>query len=146
EALERLGLLTVMLDRDGRVQYVSAHTSAVVGYSQEELLGKDWMGLVLPAEVVAVVRPRFQEVMDEPFVDLRDERETDLITRGGASAGARSSCRVPTVAPAGRCRSGWILRRSAGRRPSSTRRTRWTRSGAWRAGSSTTSTTFCRSC
>src|SRR5262249_49072757 len=81
EALERVGLLTVMLDGEGRVQYVGAHPPGVVGSSQEELLGKDGMGLVPPAEVVAVVRPRFQEVMDEPFVDLRDERETDLITR-----------------------------------------------------------------
>ncbi len=84
EAVERVRLVAVILDRDGAVRYVNPHGCALLGYSLDELRGKDWMDVALPPEDIAVVRPRFRAVMDGPLAELRYERETGLVTRSGA--------------------------------------------------------------
>jgi PAS domain S-box-containing protein len=48
ELLENVDLISVFLDLKGKVVYCNSYMSSLTGYGQEELIGSDWFGLMVP--------------------------------------------------------------------------------------------------
>jgi PAS domain S-box-containing protein len=56
EMLERVELLAVLLDLDGRVTFCNDYLCRVTGWTREELMGQDWFELMIPADIRAGLR------------------------------------------------------------------------------------------
>lgn len=48
ELLENVKLIAVFLDLNGKVTYCNSYLLTLTGYEQEELIGSDWFGLMIP--------------------------------------------------------------------------------------------------
>lgn len=59
--LELSSVLFVALDIAGRVEFVNSHTCSIMGYQEEELIGKDWFDLAIPGNIQTSVKEFFSE-------------------------------------------------------------------------------------
>ncbi|HEY0389061.1 MAG TPA: EAL domain-containing protein [Gaiellales bacterium] len=80
EILERVQLIAVMLDRDGRITFCNDHLLAVTGWSREELLGRDWFDTFFPPPRQEL-RDRFDAAMQTGR--LQATGELRILTRDG---------------------------------------------------------------
>ena len=80
EILERVALIAVMLDRDGRVTFCNDHLLALTGWSREQLLGRDWFETFHGA-TRHELRRRFQAAMEDG--ELGSAYETTILARDG---------------------------------------------------------------
>jgi PAS domain S-box-containing protein len=65
QVLQDVRLLVVGLDMDGRITYTNPFLRQLSGYSEEELLERDWFEVLLRQEAVAGVRRVFRELSEE---------------------------------------------------------------------------------
>lgn len=74
-------LLTVMLDEEGNVIFCNPYLLNLTGYTQNEVLGKNWFDLFLPKPIVAQVKEIFYAVMNgaEPTHNY----ENEILTKDG---------------------------------------------------------------
>jgi PAS domain S-box-containing protein len=79
--LENVDLLSVTLDREGRATFVNDAFVRMSGYSRDELLGKEWFGLMIAPAQQAQVRKRFLDDVKNRTVVPRFE--LGVVTRGG---------------------------------------------------------------
>jgi two-component system, cell cycle sensor histidine kinase and response regulator CckA len=56
EMLERVELLAVLLDLDGRITFCNDYLCRVTGWTREELMGQDWFEMMIPADIRAALR------------------------------------------------------------------------------------------
>ena len=59
ETLETASLVSVWLDRDGRVIFCNRYLLALTEYSAEEMAGRDWFDTFVPPEERGLARARF---------------------------------------------------------------------------------------
>jgi diguanylate cyclase (GGDEF)-like protein/PAS domain S-box-containing protein len=78
--LERVQLIAVMLDREGRITFCNDHLLALTGWSREQLLGRDWFDTFLPP-ARHEQRERFTWAMETGLLD--PVHETTILTRDG---------------------------------------------------------------
>ncbi len=72
----------VVLDREGRVSLINRKGCEILGYPEEEIVGKDWFTHFLPPSVRVGVRTMFDRLMQgevEPF----EYHENPVLTRTG---------------------------------------------------------------
>ncbi|MHA1927345.1 MAG: PAS domain S-box protein [Candidatus Thorarchaeota archaeon] len=80
--LEISRVMFVALDAKGRINFVNSHTCAVMGYEEEELIGKDWFALAFPKTIQPSVRSVFNDLMSGRINQLH-YYENQIITKLG---------------------------------------------------------------
>ena len=80
ELLENVDLISVFLDLKGKVVYCNSYMSTLTGYEQEELIGSDWFGLMVPEAV-----PEIKEVYLEGLKTgkIANHFENPILTKTG---------------------------------------------------------------
>ena len=81
DMLDNVELVAVMLDREARITYCNGYLLRLTGWRREEVLGKDWFDLFLPAEHADMKGPFFQSLLaSAPDVS---HHENEILTRSG---------------------------------------------------------------
>lgn len=78
--LENVRLLVVGLDRTGKVEYVNPFFLELVGYTQAEVVGKDWFKTFLPPHHRQQVRKSFLEQQKQEF---HTHYQNVIVTKAG---------------------------------------------------------------
>jgi len=82
EILGKVQLVSLVLDRDGRIVYCNEYLLTLSGWRYEEVRGKDWFSLYLPPEISAQVRKVFNSVLSN--LPSASHNENEIVTRCGA--------------------------------------------------------------
>ena len=78
--LENVRLVVVGLDRTGKVEYVNPFFLELVGYTQAEVLGKDWFEAFLPPHQRQQTRKSFLELQKQEF---HTHYQNPIVTKAG---------------------------------------------------------------
>lgn len=78
--LEDVQLIVVGLDRMGNVEYINPFFLEVTGYTQEEVLGKNWFKNFLPHSQQQQVNSAFDEILEKNF---HSYYQNQIITKSG---------------------------------------------------------------
>jgi len=62
--LDMAGSLIVAQDKEARITLINHKGCEILGYGEEELLGKDWMEVVVPQEQRSLARAHFQQLLE----------------------------------------------------------------------------------
>ena len=83
--LEVAGVMVVVLDRQGRVELINRKGCEVLGFREEEILGKDWFSNFIPERIKAEVQLVFSMLVSEGKNEPEAESyyENPVITRSG---------------------------------------------------------------
>jgi PAS domain S-box-containing protein len=79
--LDRVQLVAVMLDARGRVTFCNTFLLSLTGWTREEIVGRDWFDLFVPAADRPGDRLRFEEGLAAGAFDV--SVESPIITRDG---------------------------------------------------------------
>lgn len=82
--LDMAGALIVALDREGHVTMLNHRGCEILGYKEDELVGKDWFAAVLPAENRDYAQMRFRQAMNGGYLPQRRLSDMEVITRDGS--------------------------------------------------------------
>ncbi|MCC7554769.1 MULTISPECIES: sensor histidine kinase [Methanoculleus] len=80
--LDVAGVLFVVIGTDHTIRLVNRHGCEVLGYREEELLGKDWFDTVVPGAFREVRRQTFNEMIARK-TSIPGQREHPVVTRSG---------------------------------------------------------------
>ena len=80
--LDIAAVMIVALDRDGLISMINRKGSAILGYREEELLGKNWFDLCLPEKIRDKVREVFRKLMAGDLA-LAEYYENPVLTKSG---------------------------------------------------------------
>jgi PAS domain S-box-containing protein len=81
--LDTVEAIIVSLDHDGRVTLINRKGCELLGYSEQELLGKNWFAMCLPQpEGLEMVYPVFGEIMNGGL-ETAEYYENFVLTRSG---------------------------------------------------------------
>ena len=80
--LDVAAVMLLALDRNGKIQLINPKGCEILGYTQEELLGKDWIEMVLPQHVHDKVRALMKEIFNENIQPV-EYFENSVITKSG---------------------------------------------------------------
>jgi PAS domain S-box-containing protein len=69
--LDIAGVLIVALDNDGKITMINETGCEILGYREEELLGRDWFSSVLPPEIREKQRQGFNKLIRGEVEDLQ---------------------------------------------------------------------------
>lgn len=78
--LENVRLLVVGLDKTGKVEFANAFFLELTGYTQAEVLGKDWFETFLPLILRQEVHRLFQEILVQEF---HPHHTNPILTKSG---------------------------------------------------------------
>ena len=81
--LDIAGTMIVVIASDGRVSLVNRRTCEVLGYSEEELLGRDWFDLVIPDSDRDSTRSAFRRMVAGEL-ERSEEFEHRVLSKTGA--------------------------------------------------------------
>lgn len=81
--LEMAGALIIATDLSGRVTLINRRGQEVLGYTEEELLGKDWFETVLQPERREAVKRQYQELIRGELGFKADLFDTEVLTSDG---------------------------------------------------------------
>ncbi len=79
---EIAGVLMVVIDADGRITAINKKCLEVLGFAEEELLGRDWFGTCLPERLRQPVLAGFRAMM-AGTVEAMESYENPVLTRQG---------------------------------------------------------------
>jgi PAS domain S-box-containing protein len=71
-------LIVVELDTTGHVKYVNPFFTEMTGYTEREILGKDWFELIVPAHSAFEVQSAFLEILTS---DFHNSYQNPIITK-----------------------------------------------------------------
>jgi len=83
QVIESADMVIVGLDYMGCVQLINNAGEATLGYSREEILGRDWFDLVVPKERYPFVWDEFTRLMNEGRKGVSDAFENPVLTKSG---------------------------------------------------------------
>ena len=81
--LDMAGTLLVALDLNGRVTMLNQQGAEILGYAEEDLIGKDLVEVIIPAEHRDLVRSRFHQVIASNPPLPKKAMDMDVLTRDG---------------------------------------------------------------
>ena len=81
EMLDRLDLISMMLDRDGRITYCNEHLLHLTGWQREDLIGKNWFEIFVPPELADLRGAFFTSLLANQAEAHHQENE--ILTRSG---------------------------------------------------------------
>ena len=76
------GVIIVAINRQGIVSLINQKGCAVLGYKEEEIIGKNWYDLVVPEEIREERKDVLKQVMDGKKEEVEDYENT-IITKSG---------------------------------------------------------------
>lgn len=76
------GVLMVVLNREGRVSLVNQKGSEVLGYSKEEIVGKDWFENFIPEKIRGDIKSAFKRILNGE-IGLFGYFEKLVLAKGG---------------------------------------------------------------
>ncbi len=79
EALEKIDLIAVLLDRSGRVTFCNDFLLKLTGWSCGEVIGGDWFSMFIPEET----RNELSDLFSSTARNLPTHLENELLTRSG---------------------------------------------------------------
>jgi len=79
--LENVQLLVVGLDNTGKVEYANPFFLELTGYTEEEILGKDWVNDFIPQEEQQQIQTFFVEILEQ---ELHPHHQSQLLTKSQA--------------------------------------------------------------
>ena len=82
EILERMELIAVTLDLEGRITFCNSFLLQLTGWKAEEILKKSWFDLFLPNDVRETVRESFIQGVAAGAYNI--QRESDILTKAGS--------------------------------------------------------------
>ncbi|MFW9953313.1 MAG: PAS domain S-box protein [Candidatus Thorarchaeota archaeon] len=82
--LDVAGVMLVALDHDGNIQLLNQKGLEILGYEEEEVMGRNWFDLVIPMEDYIRTIDVFRRIMNGE-VQLEDTFENLVITKSGES-------------------------------------------------------------
>ena len=80
--LDIAGVMIVALDRDGRISLINRKGCSILGYGEDELLGKNWFDACLPPEIGAEMRGAFAALLTGN-VSPPEPYEKPVLTKNG---------------------------------------------------------------
>jgi PAS domain S-box-containing protein len=84
DLLERVELVAVHIDRDGRIDFINDFALRLTGWTREEALGKDWHETFATPDRRDAARERYRRnVAGDPEAALEKHRESTILTRSG---------------------------------------------------------------
>lgn len=81
EMMKNVNLVSLILDVDGRISFCNDYLLNLTGYTEDEILGKDWFGLFIPENCSAFVKNVFGDAVAKNQLSLHIENE--IITKHG---------------------------------------------------------------
>ena len=72
--LDTAAVILLALDIEGRITLVNQYACSVLGWTADELLGRDWIETCLPARLRDALRERFQDLIGGDLVHRRAPR------------------------------------------------------------------------
>jgi diguanylate cyclase (GGDEF)-like protein/PAS domain S-box-containing protein len=81
DILENVQLIALTLDREGAITFANEYLLELIGYGEEEVVGRDWFELAVPAERRPPLRQNFEGEMASGTV--APHHESDIVTRLG---------------------------------------------------------------
>ena len=82
--LDMAGSLLVALDLSGRITMLNPLGCEILGYTEEELLEKDWFETILPPENRDYVRMRFRQMVAGESLPHKRSADMGVLTRDGS--------------------------------------------------------------
>ena len=79
--LENVRLVVVGLDNHGKVEYVNPCFLDLVGYTKEEIIGKDWFETFLPSHLRHRGQNNFLELLEQEFYNIHNQ--SIILTKTG---------------------------------------------------------------
>ncbi|HCE53792.1 MAG: PAS domain S-box protein [Lutibacter sp.] len=76
------GIMLLMLDKTGKVSKINKKGCEVIGYAENEIVGKDWLETVLPKNLVKDVRKDFEDLM-KGNIEVLEFYENPIINKNG---------------------------------------------------------------
>ena len=73
----------VGIDPDGRIVFANTHLLELTGWSEEEVLGRDWFDTFVPAANREAIRRVFETVMHQQATSGLSNYENPILTRNG---------------------------------------------------------------
>ncbi|MHA1622887.1 MAG: PAS domain S-box protein [Candidatus Heimdallarchaeaceae archaeon] len=80
--LEIVGVMIAAIDEEARVQLINKKGSEILGYTEEEILGKNWFDTFLPEAVRENTKAIFDKYMHNE-IGNREYFENEIITKSG---------------------------------------------------------------
>jgi len=80
--LQLAGVLIAVISRDGTVRMINRKGSAILGYTEDELIGADWFATVVPGDIRDQLREKFDRLV-ESGVEPRSRERSTIIDRNG---------------------------------------------------------------
>lgn len=80
--LDVVAVIMIALDSEGHIELVNNQGSVMLGYSEQELLGKDWLETCLPDRLRSDVRGVFRRLMSGD-ADPVEYYESPILTKNG---------------------------------------------------------------
>ncbi len=81
DQLENVELISIMRDREERITYCNEYMLRLTGWRYEEVIGKNWVELFLPPEIVDEKKKFFAELL-QGKAETR-HHESEILTRSG---------------------------------------------------------------
>lgn len=78
--LENVGLVSMILSVDGKVQFCNEHLLKLTGWTEDEVLGADWVEKFLPDTIKEEMR---EGLLEAPSVGIRRHIEAPIMTKSG---------------------------------------------------------------
>ena len=80
--LDIAAVIIISLDNNGHLTLANKRASEVLGYSQNELIGKEWFNHFIPEEIEDEIRSRFKLAINSPNNQFA-HHENEIITKNG---------------------------------------------------------------
>jgi PAS domain S-box-containing protein len=80
--LDVAGVVFLAIDTDGRVTLINKKGCEVLGYPEEEIIGKDWFENFIPTRLIEEVRSVYQKLLSGDIETL-EYYENPILTRSG---------------------------------------------------------------
>ncbi len=81
DLLANVELVSLMLDRAGRITYCNDYLLRITGWQREAVLGRDWFELFVPSEIVDDMKHLYSTLLDNSPAAWHHESE--ILTRSG---------------------------------------------------------------
>lgn len=76
------GTMMVILDQDGKISKINTKACDILGYTEKEILGRDWFSTVIPKKMSENVRAIFKEIIDGKL-EAVEFYENPIVNRNG---------------------------------------------------------------
>ncbi len=81
KVIENIHLLGLMLDKDGKIMFANDYLLRLTGWDREEVIGKNWVEVFVPAPLKKRIHRRYREMKNTP--GLTEAYEYEILTRKG---------------------------------------------------------------